>query len=190
GVYDANRPFYVTNSPSMDILVSGNLERMLYHLSGEDAGEVAALMAALEKDGRYEVGARIREGLGDFYGGFCGEDETLAAIGALYARENYLMDTHTAVAYRVYEDYLRETGDKTPTVIVSTASAYKFAPGVAGAIGLEAGADAFADIAALHEKTGVRVPDALKNLANKEIRHNAVVAVGEMAKAVRDSLPA
>ncbi|MDR2771560.1 MAG: threonine synthase [Clostridiales Family XIII bacterium] len=188
GVYDANRPFYVTNSPSMDILVSGNLERMLYHLSDGDSDEVAALMAALEQRGRYKVNARIRKGLGDFYGGFCGEEDTLAAIRELYARENYLMDTHTAVAYKVYADYLRDTGDRTPTVIVSTASAYKFADSVAAAIGLRADGDEFAKIAALHEATGVRVPDALKNLSTKEIRHRGVVARDGMMGATRDSL--
>jgi threonine synthase len=188
GVYDAKRPFYVTNSPSMDILVSGNLERMLYHLSDGDADAVATLMAALEKNGRYKINARMRKGLGDFYGGFCDEAETVAAIGALYARENYLMDTHTAVAYKVYEDYLRETGDRTPTVIVSTASPYKFATDVAGAIGLDVSEDEFANIAALHEKTGVRVPDALKNLGNREIRHRGVVALDEMTDVIRSSL--
>ncbi|MDR1573611.1 MAG: threonine synthase [Clostridiales Family XIII bacterium] len=188
GVYDANRPFYVTNSPSMDILVSGNLERMLYCLSDGDTDEVAALMADLERNGRYEVSARIRKGLGDFYGGFCDDADTLAAIGRLYARENYLMDTHTAAAYKVYEDYLRETGDRTPTVVVSTASAYKFASAAVGAIGLDVHADEFANIAALHEKTGVCVPDALKNLGSKDIRHKGVVAQGEMANAVRASL--
>jgi threonine synthase len=188
GVYDANRAFYTTNSPSMDILVSGNLERMLYHLSDEDSDEVTALMAALEKDGRYEVSARIRKGLDDFYGGFCDEAETVAAIGRLYEKENYLIDTHTAVAYNVYEDYLRDTGDRTPTVIVSTASAYKFATGGAGAVGIDVSDDEFANITALHKKTGVRIPDALKNLANKEIRHKGVVALDEMTQAVRDSL--
>jgi threonine synthase len=188
GVYDANRAFYVTNSPSMDILVSSNLERMLYHLSNGDSEEVAALMTSLEKTGRYEVSARIRKGLDDFYGGFCGDEDALAAIGRLYARENYLMDTHTATAYKVYEDYLRETGDRTPAIIVSTASAYKFSSGVAHAIGAGVRADEFANIAALHEKTGVRVPDALKNLGNKEIRHKGVVAIDEMKNAVRASL--
>jgi threonine synthase len=188
GVYDANRPFYVTNSPSMDILVSGNLERMLYHLSGGDSAEIAALTAAMEKRGRYKTSERVRRGLGDFYGGFAGDKETLAAVKALYEREHYLTDTHTAVAYKVYEDYLRDTGDQTPTVIVSTASAYKFASSVAGAVGLDVSADEFASIAALHERTGVRVPDALKNLASKEIRHKGVVAPGEMTAAIRDSL--
>jgi threonine synthase len=188
GVYDANRPFYVTNSPSMDILVSGNLERLLYHLSDGDSGEVAALMADLEKNRRYRVNARIRKGLDDFYGGFCDEEETLAAIRRLYEKENYLIDTHTAVAYKVYEDYLRDTGDRTPTVVISTASPYKFANSVAGAIGLDANEDEFVNIAALHEKTGVRVPDALKNLGNKEIRHKGVATLDEMADAVRNSL--
>jgi threonine synthase len=188
GVYDANRAFHVTNSPSMDILVSGNLERMLYHLSDGDTDEVAASMAALERDGRYKVSAQTQKGLGDFYGGFCDDAETVAAIGRLYANENYLIDTHTAAAYKVFEDYLSETGDDAPTVVVSTASAYKFASAAAGALGLAVSDDEFANIAALHEKTGVRVPDALKNLGNREIRHRGVVARDEMTDAVRDSL--
>jgi threonine synthase len=187
GIYDANRDFYVTNSPSMDILVSSNLERLLYHLSNGNGGEVATLMAELEKNGRYKVSEGIRGGLSDFYAGFCDQAETDATIGRLYASENYLMDTHTAVGYKVYEDYLKDTGDGTPTVIVSTASAYKFASDVSAAVGIGAGEDGFADIAALHEMTGVRVPDALKNLANKEIRHTGVVAVAGMADAVRGS---
>jgi threonine synthase len=205
GIYDANRDFYATNSPSMDILISSNLERLLYHLSDGDCGEVSALMAELEKSGRYEVSARIKRGLADFYGGFCDPEATVDAIGRLYASEGYLMDTHTAVGYKVYENYLRDTGDKTTTVIVSTASAYKFADSAYAAVlahGATAGGgcdgppaavavvsdDYFAFIPALHEITGVRIPDALKNLANKEIRHTGVVAIDGMADAVRDSL--
>ncbi|MDR1246228.1 MAG: threonine synthase [Clostridiales Family XIII bacterium] len=188
GVYDANRAFYVTNSPSMDILISGNLERLLYHLSDGDSAEIAALMADLDNNGRYSVSDRIRRGLADFYGGFCNPQETLDAIGRLYASENYLMDTHTAVAYSVYEEYLRDTGDRTPAVIVSTASAYKFADSAADALCVDAGGDGFANIAALHEKTGVNIPSALKNLENKEIRHRGVVSADKMTDAVRDSL--
>jgi threonine synthase len=188
GVYDANRPFHVTNSPSMDILVSSNLERLLYHLSGGDADEVASLMADLDANGRYGVDDRVREGLADFYGGRCDPHETEDAIGRLYASENYLMDTHTAVAYKVYEDYLRNTGDGTPAVIVSTASAYKFADRVAAAVGAGAASDGFGSIAALRDKTGVDVPSSLKNLAQKEIKHRGVIKPSEMADAIRGSL--
>jgi threonine synthase len=188
GVYDANRDFYVTNSPSMDILISGNLERLLYHLSDGDSAEITALMADLDKTGRYGVSDRIRRGLADFYGGFCDPQETSDAIKRLYASENYLMDTHTAVGYKVYEDYLRDTDDRTPAIIVSTASAYKFADSVADALCVGAGGDGFANIAALRDKTGVNVPSALKSLENKEIRHRGVVPADKMTDAVRDSL--
>ncbi|MDR3296330.1 MAG: threonine synthase [Clostridiales Family XIII bacterium] len=188
GVYDANRDFYVTNSPSMDILISSNLERLLYHLSGDSAGETAALMAKLEESRKYCVTGKIREGLKDFYGGFAGVEETNETIGKLYQDEKYLVDTHTAVAYKVYEDYLKETGDGTPAVIASTASPYKFADSVAKSIGLQTDADEFENIRLLHEHTGVAVPDALKNLEGREIRHSGVVDVGGMADAVSGSL--
>ena len=131
GVYDTNRAFYQTNSPSMDILVSSNLERLLYHLSGEDAGEIRRLMADLDEKGRYEVPDSIRAGLSAFSAGFADVEETDQTIGAMYRENHYLFDTHTAVAYKVYEDYRRSTGDETPTLIASTASAYKFASSVA-----------------------------------------------------------
>jgi threonine synthase len=188
GVYDLNREFYVTNSPSMDILVSSNLERLLYHLSGGDPAAVMALMSDMEKKGSYKAGDSIRAGLSNFYGGFADVDETNAAIGRLYRDENYLADTHTAVAWKVYEDYLKETGDDTPAVITATASPYKFADSVAGAVGLPVEADEFANIRALREATGVRVPDALKSLESKEIKHRGEIGLEEMAGAVRTSL--
>ena len=136
GVYDINREFYLTNSPSMDILISSNLERLLYHLSGNDGEEISRLMGALETEKRYEVSEKIRAGMADFCGGTATVEETNAAIGAMYKDNGYLMDTHTAVAYKVYQDYVKETGDKTPTLIASTASAYKFADSAARSIGL------------------------------------------------------
>ncbi|MDR0570295.1 MAG: threonine synthase [Clostridiales Family XIII bacterium] len=190
GVYDANREFYVTNSPSMDILVSSNLERLLYHLSGDDPRAVSALMRDLDSAGRYEVGARIRDGLKDFYGGFADVRRTNDSIGKLYEEEGYLMDTHTAVAYAVYDEYREASGDETPTLVVSTASAYKFADSVADAIGLDTDEDGFENIRRLHEKTGVRVPDGLKNLETKEIRHKEVVRVDGMAEATLRALKA
>jgi threonine synthase len=145
GVYDANRRFILTSSPSMDILISSNLERLLWSLAGGESdpvlasAEISGYMKSLESSGRYEVSARVRERLeGFFRAGSADMARSHEAIGELWSREKYLMDTHTAVAYRVYLDYLERTGDDTPTVIASTASAYKFADRVAGAIGLGA----------------------------------------------------
>lgn len=188
GIYDARRDFYVTNTPSMDILISSNLERLLYHLSGNHGDEIQGLMEALERDRHYEAGAKIREALKDFYGGYADEEATNRAIGELYQKDHYLMDTHTAVAYRVYEDYKRETGDGRVAVIASTASAYKFADSVASAIGIGSKKDEFAYIDALNKKTGVRIPAGLKNLKAKEVRHRGVIEKDQLMQAVRDSL--
>lgn len=188
GVYDINREFYLTNSPSMDILISSNLERLLYHLSGNDGAEIKSLMEALETEKKYEVGAKIKEGLASFYGGFASVEDTNATIGAMYEEHGYLMDTHTAVAYKVYQDYVAETGDGTPTLIASTASAYKFADSVAKSIGLGEEANGFEYVKSLAAKTGVRIPAGLKDLENKPVRHTGVIEVPEMAKAVEESV--
>ena len=188
GVYDINREFYLTNSPSMDILISSNLERLLYHLSGNDGEEISRLMGALETEKRYEVSEKIRAGMADFCGGTATVEETNATIGAMYKDNGYLMDTHTAVAYKVYKDYVKETGDKTPTLIASTASAYKFADSAARSIGLGEEANGFEYVKALAEATGVRVPAGLKDLENKPVRHDSVIEVAEMIKAVEESV--
>lgn len=188
GIYDIQREFYLTNSPSMDILISSNLERLLYHLSGENGTEIAALMESLDKNKKYQVSDKIKEGLAEFYGGFADVQETNETIGNMYRENGYLMDTHTAVAYKVYEDYKKATGDETVTVIASTASAYKFADSVAKSIGLPEEKDGFAYVAALHAKTGVRIPAGLKGLEDKEIRHRGVLDINQMQEAVRDAL--
>lgn len=188
GVYDVNREFYLTNSPSMDILISSNLERLLYHLSGNDGEEIKNLMAALDSEKRYEVSDKIREGLADFCGGSATVEETNENIGKMYKENGYLIDTHTAVAYKVYRDYAKATGDDTPTVIASTASAYKFAESVAESIGLGKEENGFEYVKAVAAETGVRVPGALKDLDKKEIRHKGVISVNEMLKSVEDSV--
>lgn len=175
GVYDTNREFYLTNSPSMDILISSNLERLLYHLSGDDPEEIRELMGKLDSEHRYEVSESIREGLKAFYGGFADVDDTNSTIGSMYAENGYLLDTHTAVAYKVYENYRKETGDDTPAVIASTASPYKFAKSVADSIGLSEQPDGFAYIREIAEATGVKVPEGLRDLDKKEIRHKGVI---------------
>lgn len=188
GTYNTKRDFTLTNSPSMDILISSNLERLLYHLSDEDGDEVASLMEALKIYGNYTVTPKIKYALGMFYGGFADMKQTLKAIENMYHKHGYLMDPHTAVAYRVYEDYVTKTSDRTPTVIVSTASAYKFSESVADAIGIVRGKDGFASIKNLFEESGVRVPVGLQNLEEKEILHNNVIKVEDMAKAVKETL--
>ena len=135
GTYNKNRPFHVTASPSMDILVSSNLERLLFTLSGS-APETDAYMRALKEQGQYTVSAALLEKLqAEFSCGFCDDDRTRAAIGRVWAEHHYLMDTHTAVAYQVLEDYRSDSGDQTPAVVVSTASPFKFCDHVLRAVG-------------------------------------------------------
>lgn len=185
GVYDINRDFHLTNSPSMDILISSNLERLLYNLSGDNGEEIKALMTDLDEKKVYEVSDRIKEGLAEsFYGGFATVEETNDVIGRVYKESNYLMDTHTAVAFKVYESYKAETGDETPTIIASTASPYKFADSVAKAIGAKECNDGFEYVREVNAATNVAIPAGLKDLENKEIRHTGVLDVEEMPNSV------
>ncbi len=188
GTYSTDREFYLTNSPSMDILISSNLERLLYHLCGGNGEEVKAMMESLDKNKQYTVSDQIKEGMKEFYGGSCSVEQTNEAIGKMYADNDYLMDTHTAVAYKVYEDYKAATGDNTPAVIASTASAYKFAESVANSIGIDGDMNGFEYIDAVNQKTGVRVPVGLKNLDKKEIRHKDVIEIKDMMKMVEQSV--
>lgn len=186
GVYDIRREFHLTNSPSMDILISSNLERLLYHLSGDDGEQIKALMEDLDGKKVYEVSDKIKEGLKVFYGGFATVEETNETIGKIYKEAGYLMDTHTAVAYKVYEDYKNATGDKIPAVIASTASPYKFADSVAKAIGLAECKDGFEYVREVNEATGVPVPSGLKDLDKKPVLHTGVLDIDQMAQAVKD----
>ena len=170
----------------LDILISSNLERLLWHLSGGDPEEIKALMADLDKLHKYEVSDKIKTGLSEFYGGFADVEATNKAIGDMYRDNGYLIDTHTAVAYKVYEDYRSETGDDTPAVIVSTASPYKFAESVARSIGLEEQPDGFAYIREVEKETGVKVPEGLRDLDKKEILHEGVIDTDEIKQTVRD----
>lgn len=188
GVYDIRREFYLTNSPSMDILISSNLERLLYHLSGGNGAEIRELMNQLETEKMYSVSDTIREGLAEFYGGYADQAATNETIGRMYRENGYLMDTHTAVAYKVYEDYRKATGDETVTVIASTASAFKFAESVADAIGVQADTDCFGLLETLSKHTDVKIPRGLQNLDKKEIRHTGVIEVEEMAGTVEGLL--
>ncbi len=170
GVYDRNRPFHTTMSPSMDILVSSNLERLLFDLSGENDEEVRGYMAALAESGRYEVSGPVKAALKEqFWGAFCDEAGTAAAIGSYY-KNGYLIDTHTAVAASVMEQYRRETGDDTATVFVSTASPYKFCNHVLTAIEETPAGDGVELLDQLNAVTGVPVPRRLAALKDKARR--------------------
>ncbi len=199
GVYDARRDFHLTNSPSMDILISSNLERLIYLLGDRDGDAVSQWMESLDKEKTYQVSDKVKSELENFYGGFCTEEETLDTIAKLWKEENYLTDTHTAVAYKVYEDYLKETGDQTPTIIASTASAYKFAESVAEACGLDQGKvrvltgcnnepDGFDYVKALEAATGVDVPTGLKNLESRPVIHKGICKKDSMAETVLEVL--
>lgn len=135
GVYDRNRQFSATISPSMDILISSNLERLLYDITGGDDTRVSSFMESLRATGKYDIGKELHEKVKEvLWGGYCGDTDTMTTIKAVYDKYSYVVDTHTAVAVKVYYDYVKETGDDTKTVIASTASPYKFADSVVKAI--------------------------------------------------------
>ena len=183
GTYDRNREFHMTNSPSMDILISSNLERLLYHLSGGDTRKISEYMKELDAKGKYTVGDEIAKGLEKFYGGYCDEEETKRVIRDVWNKNGYLIDTHTAVACKVYEDYLKETGDETPVLIASTASAYKFAGSVLAAIG-ESYADEFDAVETLEKITKVKTPGCLAGLKDAKTLHDKVINIDEMPEVV------
>lgn len=190
GVYDRNRKFYNTISPSMDILISSNLERLLFILSGGDDEYIVSLYKSLAETGRFEVTEDIKSKLlNDFDCGCCSDDETKAAIKSVYEKYSYTMDTHTAVAEKVYEDYVERTGDGLKTVIASTASPYKFSASVLDALGSHPeNADEFALTEALAAVSGMEVPASLASLKSKEVRFKKTVSKEEMESAVFDFL--
>ena len=190
GTYDRNRPFHTTTSPSMDILISSNLERMLYHLAGNDPEFVAGLMKQLKTEGKYTIPADLLAKLQqDFYGGSCDDAGAAETIAGLFREKHYLCDTHTAVAVNVYEQYVRETGDRTPCVIASTASPYKFAKAVLSAVApKEASGDEFTMVEKLSEVTGTPIPGPLADLKNRAVLHKSCVHQAEMAEFIRSFL--
>ena len=189
GSYDRNREFILTTSPSMDILISSNLERLIYRIAGDDSAVNAELMASLSKNGKYTITEEMAERLGDFYGNYANEDETAAQIKSVYESDGYVMDTHTAVASAVYEKYKAETGDTTKTLIASTASPYKFARSVMSAIDskYENGED-FALIDELCRISGVKIPAAVEEIRSAAVLHNTVVDRDEMKQTVLEFL--
>ncbi len=190
GVYDRNRKFFTTVSPSMDILISSNLERLLYHLCGEDTDLINKWFDALKTEGKYEVTQDVKKKVSElFCAGYCDDAQTKAAIKEVFENYSYLMDTHTAVAYKVYTDYKKATGDTTKTVIASTANPYKFGAAVFEALGGQTeGVDEFTIIEKLEEKTGTKIPEPLAATKNKEIRFKGCVEKQEMSKIVLDFL--
>ncbi len=189
GVYDKNRDFYLTSSPSMDILISSNLERLLYILSGNDDKYIASLLEDLSKFGKYTVKDEIKQKIQDeFYGEYCDDEETAQTINKLFKEYGYLVDTHTAVAVNVYEKYVNKTGDKKPTVIASTASPYKFANSVLSAIGEEIADDKFEIIDKLSLVTSTDVPKPIAKLKNATVRFTDVYSKEDMFNAVKSAL--
>lgn len=189
GTYDKNRTFYTTMSPSMDILVSSNLERLLFALSGQNDQEVAGYMKQLSETGRYTVSEEIQAKLKDFfYGGFCGEAETSQIIAKVWKEHNYLIDPHTAVAYDVMEKYRQATGDTAKTVFVSTASPFKFCDSVLHSLGVEEvkpGIDALDQLA---QVSGRPAPVPLASLRDKAVRFTESVDKEQMMDVVLDLL--
>ena len=186
GVYDKNREFHTTPSPSMDILISSNLERLLYDLCGKDDAQIREWFFALAKEGRYsvtpEVLSKLRAG---FYGGYCTDEETLSTIGKVFREYGYLSDTHTAVGLKVYEDYVQVTGDTAKTIIASTASPYKFTGSVLKAITKDPiPEDDFAQVELLAKLSGTTPPASLLALKDKKVRFTGSVQKEEMVEQV------
>ena len=190
GCYDRNREFMLTSSPSMDILISSNLERLIYRIAGNDADKNAALMKSLSENGKYEITPQMKKELESFYGNYASEQETAETIKELYEKTGYIIDTHTAVAAGVYHKYLAETKDTdTKTVIASTASPFKFTRSVMNAI--DPKYDAMGDFELVDElsKIGnVAVPKAIVDIRSAAVLHDTVCEVEEMPQVVKKFL--
>lgn len=189
GVYDIHRKFEVTNSPSMDILISSNLERFLYEISNRDSACVTSLMKSLKQDGRYEITINMKNNLADFSGGFATDEETVEAIHSIYSQYNYVVDTHTAVGFKVYQDYVNETADMTHTLIASTASPFKFTRSVVEGLGIQTEAyNDFELINILSNAAHISVPEPIKDIQYKQILHPRVIDKNNLKKEVVEIL--
>ena len=189
GTYDRKRDYILTTSPSMDILISSNLERLIYRLTGENAEKCAELMKSLSEGGEYTITEEMKAQLGDFYGNFCSEEETANTISEIYKDSNYVIDTHTAVAAGVYKKYVSETDDHLPTVIASTASPYKFTRSVMDALGEDhKDLDDFGLVDALSALSKVPVPRAVEEIRTAPVLHDKVVDAVDMPAAVKEIL--
>ena len=189
GEYDRNREFVLTTSPSMDILISSNLERLIYRIAGNSANKNSELMESLKNTGKYEITPEMKAQLSDFYGNYATEAEDAATIKKLYEDTGYVIDTHTAVAATVYEKYKKETGDDTVTVIASTASPYKFTRSVMDAI--DSKYDSMTDFELVDELSkisNVAVPQAIEDIRTAPVLHDTVCEVNEMSSSVKKIL--
>ena len=189
GVYDRNRQFHLTSSPSMDILISSNLERLIYTITGMDADKNAELMRQLKEEGKYTITEDMKAKLADFEGGFATEANTAEAIKNVYEKTGYVMDTHTAVASYVYNEYKNKTKDETKTLLASTASPFKFVNNVMSAIDNKyAAKDDFDLVDELSKIANVEVPNAVNEIRNADIRHTKECDVDKMEDTVKEIL--
>lgn len=189
GVYDRNREFILTTSPSMDILISSNLERLICRIAGDDTEKCAAMMASLSSEGKYEITEEMKAGLKDFLGGFSSEADTADEIATVYKKTGYVLDTHTAVASHVYRQYKEASKDETPTIIASTASPYKFARAVMTAIDAKNNElEDFALIDVLKDTAKTNIPNAIEEIRNADILHKDVCEVAMMQDSVKKFL--
>ncbi len=189
GTYDRNREFYTTMSPSMDILISSNLERLLFDLYEGDDCAVAALQESLSTEGKYTVSDAVKEKLEEhFFGGCCDDEATIKTIGNIFNKYGYLCDTHTAVAVNVYEQYIAKTKDTRPVVIASTASPYKFANNVLSAVSSESAQSEFEYVELLQKATNTEAPAPIRALQDAKVRFNEVCDKRDMKTAVFDAL--
>ena len=189
GVYDKNRPFILTSSPSMDILISSNLERLIYTIAGQDAQKDAELMTQLKEKGVYEITAEMKEGLKDFVGGFATEEEVKETIHDTYQKTGYVMDTHTAVAAHVCAQYRKDTQDEKKCLVASTASPYKFVRNVMTAIDPKYDEmEDFALIDELEKVSGFPIPNAIKEIRDAEVRHTTECDADQMKETVKNIL--
>ena len=189
GEYDKNRDFILTTSPSMDILISSNLERLIYKIAGNSSEKNSELMNDLATKGKYTITDEMKAELDDFYGNYATEEETAKVIKDTYEKTGYVMDTHTAVAASTYKKYVAETNDDAVTVIASTASPFKFARSVMDAINPEYDKlDDFELIDELSKTANVKIPNAIEEIRNAEVRHNNLVEVDGMEAIVKKFL--
>lgn len=189
GTYDKNREFVLTSSPSMDILISSNLERLIYLITGEDSDKTKELMAGLKSGGSYTVTDGMRSKLADFAAGFASEEETAACIRRIYDKTGYVMDTHTAVAAHVCEQYRSRSADTRKCVVASTASPYKFVKSVMTAIdGKYQSEDEFALLEELKRVSGTELPQAIRDILEAKVLHTLECDADKMKELVRDLL--
>jgi len=189
GTYNRNRDFILTTSPSMDILISSNLERLIYQIAGRDSGKTLAMMKSLSTEGKYDITEEMKANMTDFIGGYASEKETAETIKRLYEATGYVIDTHTAVAASVYQKYKARTGDGTKSIIASTASPYKFARSVMNAIDLNHDSmDDFELADELSRISGTEVPKAIEEIRSAEILHKTVCAANKMQETVENIL--